>query len=222
MISKLLACALLAALVTRVSPATAPQAPAEDSTAACTQHLIEIGKAVAAFRREKNAMPERLGDLVPKYLADGNLLRCPADENPRAVEISRNGAKLPVSYGYEWKDDPRRFRHPEATGAGSSFDRAGVIHRSASHTRSRPIPGREHLLCCGRRGTCDRRIRSGCLINGSLSNSRLRPPRWDLPGQGTPRRCRALLPQASRGGWKESGLQGEAGLRADAYRSGLG
>jgi hypothetical protein len=45
--------------------------------AACTKNLEKINVAIEAYRKENPDVPNWLSDLVPKYLADTNVLICP-------------------------------------------------------------------------------------------------------------------------------------------------
>ena len=45
--------------------------------AACTKNLEKINAAVEAYRKDNHDDPNWLSDLVPKYLADTNVLICP-------------------------------------------------------------------------------------------------------------------------------------------------
>jgi len=44
---------------------------------ACTKNLEKINAAVEAYRKDNHDVPNWLSDLVPKYLADTNVLICP-------------------------------------------------------------------------------------------------------------------------------------------------
>ena len=74
----------------------------------CKQHLVEIGKAVAAYKQEHGDFPDWLSELHPKYLPDANLLLCPADEGGGKPIFSSNAdPKMPVSYGYQFHPEYR-------------------------------------------------------------------------------------------------------------------
>src|SRR6266446_9629554 len=45
--------------------------------AACTKNLEKINAAIEAYRNDNHDVPNWLSDLVPKYLADTNVLICP-------------------------------------------------------------------------------------------------------------------------------------------------
>ena len=48
-----------------------------DEAAACTKNLEKIQVAIEAYRKDNHDVPNWLSDLVPKYLADTNVLICP-------------------------------------------------------------------------------------------------------------------------------------------------
>jgi peroxiredoxin/tetratricopeptide (TPR) repeat protein len=69
----------------------------------CTHNLQEIGKAIQAYHKEHGDYPEWLSDLLPKHLADANILMCPADkEGGKALYVRAQDPNKPVSYGYEF------------------------------------------------------------------------------------------------------------------------
>ena len=75
----------------------------EKHTEICPQNLLAIGKAIQAFQKEHNDFPEWLSDLHPKYLADANLLLCPADtKGGKPLFLINADPKMPVSYGYQF------------------------------------------------------------------------------------------------------------------------
>jgi prepilin-type processing-associated H-X9-DG protein len=70
----------------------------EDSRARCRDNLAQIGKAIFAYEgNHKDAMPKTLEELVPAYLDDAAVLRCPAVP---AEELVAEGAKPHVDYSY--------------------------------------------------------------------------------------------------------------------------
>jgi hypothetical protein len=48
-----------------------------DEAAGCTRNLEKLNAAIEAYRKDHSDVPNWLFDLVPKYLADTNLLVCP-------------------------------------------------------------------------------------------------------------------------------------------------
>jgi hypothetical protein len=48
-----------------------------DEAAVCTKNLEKINAAVEAYRKQHTDVPNWLSDLVPKHLADTNVLICP-------------------------------------------------------------------------------------------------------------------------------------------------
>lgn len=69
----------------------------------CKHNLQEIGKAIQAYHKEHGDYPQWLSDLHPKYLADANILICPADKNDGKPLYTRGiDPNKPVSYGYEF------------------------------------------------------------------------------------------------------------------------
>lgn len=48
-----------------------------DDAALCTKNLEKISAAIEAYRKDNHDVPNWLSDLVPKYLADTNVLICP-------------------------------------------------------------------------------------------------------------------------------------------------
>src|SRR5437879_4166188 len=49
------------------APLTPTAVPVDDAAATCTQHLEAIGRALAAYQREKGELPPDLSDLYPHY-----------------------------------------------------------------------------------------------------------------------------------------------------------
>src|SRR6266566_1248494 len=45
--------------------------------AACTRNLEKINTAIEGYRKDSHDVPNWLSELVPKYLADTNVLICP-------------------------------------------------------------------------------------------------------------------------------------------------
>src|SRR5206468_3760639 len=54
----------------------------EAEAAACGRQLMLLHNALEAYERDRKQPPDRLSDLVPKYLPDKSLLHCPADPTP--------------------------------------------------------------------------------------------------------------------------------------------
>ena len=74
----------------------------------CSQNLVAIGKAIQSYKKENNDYPEWLSDLYPKYLADANILICPADtDEGKALFTPNVDPKMPVSYGYQFYPEYR-------------------------------------------------------------------------------------------------------------------
>jgi hypothetical protein len=48
-----------------------------NEAAVCTKNLEKINTAIEAYRKDSKDVPNWLSDLVPKYLADTNVLICP-------------------------------------------------------------------------------------------------------------------------------------------------
>jgi hypothetical protein len=80
--------------------------PAE--SAACKKNLEQINTAIAAYRKDhRDEVPNWLNDLVPKYLADTNVLICPVCA--RTGQQSPYGLldpKIYTSYLYEFTPTP--------------------------------------------------------------------------------------------------------------------
>jgi hypothetical protein len=74
-----------------------------DEAVVCTKNLEKINAAIEAYRKDNNDVPNWLSDLVPKYLADTNVLICPV--TTRTGLQSAFGAldpKIHSSYLYEF------------------------------------------------------------------------------------------------------------------------
>ena len=68
----------------------------------CTHNLKTIGKAIQAYHEEHGDYPEWLSDLLPKHLADANVLICPADKNGgKSIHPYTIDPKKSVSYDYQ-------------------------------------------------------------------------------------------------------------------------
>src|SRR5438046_49334 len=112
--SRLPLLALLSVLALLAARATAP---AGDTAAECSQHLRAIHRALVAYERDHQRFPDRLSDLVPKYLADRRIFHCPADPttgDPGPVPAQMYGPfahrdpQLATSYYYEFNSDKSR------------------------------------------------------------------------------------------------------------------
>jgi peroxiredoxin len=87
----------------------------EAAAAACARQLQEIGRALARYQRDQHRLPDRLSDLVPRYLPDRSVLHCPADPTrgaPGWPNLHKD-PRLPCSYSYEAGTDLcRRVAYP--------------------------------------------------------------------------------------------------------------
>jgi hypothetical protein len=102
---------LLAGLTLTTSAQTNPAPPALDGAAlekeACTRNLKVIYDAIQAYRLDYKDLPNWLSDLVPKYLADANVLICPVCLRTGQTEAPPLAdPKLPSSYLYEFCPAP--------------------------------------------------------------------------------------------------------------------
>ncbi len=76
---------------------------AEDEKQECSQNLKAIYEAVEAYRLDHKDLPNWLSDLVPKYLADPNLLVCPVCRRTGKTEgPPLADPKMPSSYLFEF------------------------------------------------------------------------------------------------------------------------
>jgi hypothetical protein len=78
-----------------------------DESAACKKNLEKINAAIEAYRKDHHDVPNWLNELVPKYLADTNLLICPV--TTRTGQQSPFGVldpKIYCSYLYEFTPTP--------------------------------------------------------------------------------------------------------------------
>jgi len=79
----------------------------KDEIAACKKNLEKISAAIEAYRKDHHDIPNWLHELVPKYLADTNLLVCPV--TTRTGQFSPFGvldASISTSYLYEFTPTP--------------------------------------------------------------------------------------------------------------------
>lgn len=75
--------------------------------AACKKNLEMIGIAIQAYRKENKDIPNWLSDLVPRYLADTNLLICPVTlQTGRLSPYGILDPKVHSSYLYEFAPTP--------------------------------------------------------------------------------------------------------------------
>jgi D-alanyl-D-alanine carboxypeptidase len=81
-------------------------APPQNTVAICTQHLMEIGRALAAYERDHREYPPLLSDLYPRYITDKGLFLCPADPSsgPQGTGLATD-PRMPASYLYAWSTD---------------------------------------------------------------------------------------------------------------------
>ena len=80
----------------------------------CTQHLIAIGEALQAYEKAHGDLPKWLSELHPKYLADADVLICPADEEGGIPILPYDtDPNLPVSYDYQFRADYREWKTQE-------------------------------------------------------------------------------------------------------------
>src|SRR5438128_856640 len=103
--------ALLALVTLLAAPGLAAPPEADDAMVVCTRQLEAIGRALAAYQRDKGDLPPNLSDLYPKYVSDPKLFHCPADSTPGSPGHPRvePDPKLPVSYAYEMSLRPAVF-----------------------------------------------------------------------------------------------------------------
>ena len=89
-----------------LASAQAGAQPATDQERAqfaeCKLHLQTIGRALAAYQRDRHSYPDQLSDLVPTYIADKSILHCPADQTRGYTGTfwSKEDSRLHVSYAY--------------------------------------------------------------------------------------------------------------------------
>lgn len=71
------------------------------------QHLERIYKAICAYYRDHQDLPNWLSDLVPQYLPDTSDLVSPVETRTgKSVLYGRQDPKLPTSYIYEFNAAP--------------------------------------------------------------------------------------------------------------------
>ncbi len=101
--------ATASAVVTTAPANTNQYNPSADKgeSAACRKNLEKISAAIKAYKKDHNEVPNWLHDLVPKYLADTNVLVCPV--TTRTGQQSPYGVLDPTlftSYVYEFTPTP--------------------------------------------------------------------------------------------------------------------
>lgn len=95
-----------------VAPASGENGSAETQLAAAEkdvdcQHLQRIYKAISAYYRDHQDLPNWLSDLVPQYLSDPNDLLSPVETRTgKSVLYGRTDPKLRTSYIYEFNAAP--------------------------------------------------------------------------------------------------------------------
>lgn len=88
---------------------------ADEERQECAQNLKAIYEAVEAYRLEYKDLPNWLSDLVPKYLADPNLLVCPVCRRTGKTEgPPLADPKMPSSYLFEFCPVPLGNSAPNA------------------------------------------------------------------------------------------------------------
>jgi hypothetical protein len=76
---------------------------AQQEKAACAAHLLQIEKAIQAYQKDNHTLPDWLSDLVPKYIADTNLLICPVTRRTgKTASFGIVDPGLPNAYLYEF------------------------------------------------------------------------------------------------------------------------
>jgi hypothetical protein len=79
----------------------------KDESAACKKNLEKINAAIEAYRKDHHDVPNWLSQLVPKYLADTNLLVCPVTTRTgRQSPFGVLDPKVYSSYLYEFTPTP--------------------------------------------------------------------------------------------------------------------
>jgi peroxiredoxin len=74
----------------------------------CTEHLVTIGKALAAYEHDHGKLPDQVSDLYPKYVSGKAIFHCPADpseEGDPARGFAHRDPKMKMSYSYECSAD---------------------------------------------------------------------------------------------------------------------
>src|ERR1051326_8073098 len=78
----------------------------DDPVEACTERLRRISGALHAFRQDHGELPGHLSELYPAYLAEEQLLHCPADASPGNTRFGSVAyPQLPISYLYPLNTD---------------------------------------------------------------------------------------------------------------------
>ena len=79
----------------------------KDECATCQKNLEKISAAITAYRKDHHDEPDWLSDLVPKYLADTNVLICPVTvRTGRQSPFGLLDPKIRTSYLYEFTRTP--------------------------------------------------------------------------------------------------------------------
>ncbi len=79
----------------------------KNESAACKKNLEKINAAIEAYRRDHKEIPNWLNELVPKYLADTNLLVCPVTKHTgQQSAFGVLDPKVYSSYLYEFTPTP--------------------------------------------------------------------------------------------------------------------
>lgn len=86
----------------------------ENHVEICKQNLIEIGKAIQAYKKEHGDLPIWLSDLHTEYLPDANVLICPADDDGgRTYFLVNSDPKMSMSYDYQFHPQYRAKKSEE-------------------------------------------------------------------------------------------------------------
>jgi thiol-disulfide isomerase/thioredoxin len=103
-----LASVVMLCLITSGCEEKSVQAPPKGDKELCTQQLHTVYQAVQAYRRDHKDLPNWLSDLVPKYIADTNILICPITKRTGQTHVFEHlkDPKLPAAYLYEFSPLP--------------------------------------------------------------------------------------------------------------------
>ncbi len=103
----------------------------------CTHNLQEIGKAIQTYHKEHGDHPEWLSDLLPKHLADADILICPADKNGGKALYTRGiDPNKPVSYSYEFFPAQRKQVQEMRTMFGDTTPLVRCMHHQIKKERT--------------------------------------------------------------------------------------
>jgi hypothetical protein len=162
----------------------AQPSPAEAEIAACSRHLQALGKALAAYRRDRGEYPDHLSDLLSRYVTDRALLRCPADRTSGTPGY-RGAASEPglaCSYSYEMSTDPAGV-HCYRLGPRP----AGRSWRAQKEAQQVNFGERVPLLRCGHHQVTVARRARPVLLNLSMAGELYRSSaRWELAPETLP------------------------------------